>query len=419
MPIFGIIKPLGAKNDAEWRKDPDAEPIYAEWFARLDREESYADIADWLNSEGVPTGLYSRMQQWDGRMVARVTHNPILKGYRYRNKRTTRRNIKGKYVPVKADPSELRLRPVPHLAFFDSDYYDRVVAKADERNAKYRRGKNGQDARRNVPKKRTRFPGQTVYCGVCGRLFVFGGHGHKDHLMCTGAREHRCWNGATIDGPFAAEKIATAVLAELEKLPEFDEAFVAAVNEEALRLDADRTERLAVLDRDAARLEREVENLVAFVRHGDSSERIRAELGRLEEALRLNRLERQDLEKAADADDRHPAGRSTQAARSGGDRGFGCRELGVLQADEAADPADRRVPLPTVRRGPRGAAGDLPAAARLAAVGRSHPRRARFVARTGSHGRSLRPVGSGDLARTGRRSTSGWSQGTRGRAAAR
>ena len=72
------------------------------------------------------------------------------------------------------------------------------------------------DTRRNVPKKRTRFPGQIIECGICGRGYVFGGHGQTDHLMCNGAREYKCWNGITVDGPLAAEKICSAVIAEIE-----------------------------------------------------------------------------------------------------------------------------------------------------------------------------------------------------------
>ena len=99
-------------------------------------------------------------------MVGRVTHNWLLKGYRVRNRRKSRRNSTGKYVSVAAEPGELKLRHTPHLAFFDEAYYDRVIAAVDERNAKYRRkGKNGVDTRRRVPKKRTRFPGQSLVTG--------------------------------------------------------------------------------------------------------------------------------------------------------------------------------------------------------------------------------------------------------------
>ena len=102
-----------------------------------------------------------------------------------------------------------------------------------ERNSKYARGrKSGQDTRKNVSRKRTRFPGQCVYCGVCGELFVFGGNGQKNHLMCQGARGHTCWCGVTVDGPLAAAKIADAVSFEIEGLTDFDCAYERILNEE-------------------------------------------------------------------------------------------------------------------------------------------------------------------------------------------
>ena len=212
----------------------------------LDEDEAtYSEIADWLNQHRRPTGTFARKDEWDGPMVGRVTHNWLLKGYRVRNRRKSRRNSTGKYVSVAAEPGELKLCHTPHLAFFDEEYYDRVIAAVDERNAKYRRkGQNGIDTRRRVPKKRTRFPGQSLVCGICGRGFVFGGrgfvfggHGQTDHLMCSGAREHLCWNGVTADGPLTAERISNAVYQAIAELPEFNETLLRLVNEEALKAD--------------------------------------------------------------------------------------------------------------------------------------------------------------------------------------
>ena len=286
--IAGYIKPPGAKSDLDWQKDPDWEPIYAEWFRMLYEEEAtYAEIADWLNMHQRPTGTFMRKDEWDGPTVGRVTHNWVLKGYRVRNRRKSRRNSTGTYLSVKADPSELKLRHTPHLAFFDEAYYDRVIAAVDERNAKYcRKGRNGVDTRRRVPKKRTRFPGQSLVCGICGRGFVFGGHGQTDRLMCSGAREHLCWNGVTADGPLTAERISNAVFQEISALPEFDETLHSLVNEEALKADVQRSQQLEELTRKSDRLDREIENVLRFIRSGDSSDRVRLELKELEQLAR-------------------------------------------------------------------------------------------------------------------------------------
>ena len=44
--IYGIIIPRGKeKTDADWYKDPDAEPIYREWFKQLDSGSFYTEVA--------------------------------------------------------------------------------------------------------------------------------------------------------------------------------------------------------------------------------------------------------------------------------------------------------------------------------------------------------------------------------------
>jgi site-specific DNA recombinase len=299
LPIFGYRKGDGAKSDADWERVLEAETIYREWFDRLDRGMSYAEIADWLNESGISPGPYCRLKRWDCAMVTRITHNWILKGLRFRNKRKTRRNnASGIYKSEKADPSELLTRSVPDLAFFDAAYYDRVVAKADTRNAKYRRnGKGEVDPCANRSRKRVRFPGQIIDCGICGRQFVFGGHGQKDHLMCEGARQHRCWNGLTVDGPLATQKITDAVFAQIELLQDFNPEFMARVNAEVLKQDSDRELCLQELSAKIANVEREIANMIKFIRGGDESQSVRIELHQLEEQQRQWQYTRDELEK--------------------------------------------------------------------------------------------------------------------------
>ena len=300
-PIFGYIKPSGAKTDEDIQKDPTAKAIYREWFRKLDEDKaSYAEIADWLNDEGIPPGPWCRKSKWDCRMVSRTTHDPILKGIRHHNKRRSRRiNATGKYKSEKAPPEDLLTRAVPHLAFLDAAYYDRVVAAADERNAKYRRNGDGtHDSRKGIPKKRTRFPGQLIECGICGHLYVFGGHGQTDHLMCQGAREHKCWNGVSVDGPLAAEKVSEAVFNELEALEDFDAAFIEMIERQNKKANQELSTKRQTLLNEIARNERELANIVRFIREGHESLAIRADLERLERekiqlAYTLKELERE------------------------------------------------------------------------------------------------------------------------------
>jgi site-specific DNA recombinase len=133
-PIYGYLKPAGAKNDADLRKDPAAEPVYVEWFRRLKDGATFAEVADMLNAQGVPVGPCCRGQHWTSVMVGRITRNPILKGVRERNRKISRRvNRTGKYVAVRGrqmrqspsrqpatrrDPSSDRLRYARSLSGF-------------------------------------------------------------------------------------------------------------------------------------------------------------------------------------------------------------------------------------------------------------------------------------------------------------
>ena len=282
---FGYIKPPGAKSDVDVTKDPAAEYYIKEWFRRLDEEQaSYSTIADWLNREDVPPGPNRKKKIWDCRMVASDTHNSWLKGIRERNRQRSKRNhASGKYVSEKAPPEMLLTRNVPHLAYFEEAYYDRIVSAADTRNAGYRRrDSNGVLASARGPKKRTRYPGQCVYCGICGSMYVFGGHGQTDHLMCDGARNYKCWNGATVDGPLAIQNISRAILAEIETLPGYDEVFLEQIHAEAKRQDISRTERIDQLRKVQSKTDREIKNLLKAIRSGVDAQSLKDDLDRVE-----------------------------------------------------------------------------------------------------------------------------------------
>jgi DNA invertase Pin-like site-specific DNA recombinase len=293
--VFGIIKPEGAKTDAELQKDPTAEPIYEEMFRRLEAGASYSEIADWLEEKKIPLPPYARSTRWTCSLLSQLIHNPILKGVRVRNRKISKRvNQTGRRKSVAAPVSERLERHCPHLAFIDPARYDRLVRMLDERNAKFRRkGRNGVDPRKNVPKKRTVWPGQHIDCGVCGRPYVYGGHGQKDHLMCQGARDYRCWNGHTVDAPLAREKLLAAIYAAIAGLPEFDPVLLGMIREEQQQQLGDRDRQLQELDRRRADLERQIANVLAAIRQGGHSPSLLAELARLERERDLAAEERQ------------------------------------------------------------------------------------------------------------------------------
>ena len=260
--IFGYVKPAPKADDSQVYKDPDAVPIYEEWFRRLEDGQNYRMIADWLNDQQVPTGNHCKLPKWDGRMVQRVTFNPILKGERIRNRMVAVRvNKTGRSRSQKAPAGHQLSRIVPHLAFIDAERYDRVIRLLTARNSKYKRSESVKnDPRAGIPKRHTRFPGQHIRCGVCGRLYLFGGHGKTERLMCKGVRSRQCWNAMTISGPEVAEAVAAQVKAEIERLKGFDAAWLQKYEEQYAKLAARANSEVSDLEKQLADEKRKLGN---------------------------------------------------------------------------------------------------------------------------------------------------------------
>jgi len=297
--IYGYVKPPGAKTDADLRKDEAAGPIYDAWFRMLEGGASYSEVADWLNAQGIRPGPACRSVRWDVARVRGATLNPILKGVRVRNKKMSQRvNKTGRPRSVDAPAEERLERQVPHLAFIEAGRYDRVVALLARRNAKYRRtNKGGADPRKDVPKKRTAFPGQHLTCGVCGRPYYFGGHGRKSHMMCSGSRLYSCWNGVTVDGCLAAAKIGAAVLAEVMALPEFDPVFLRMVREEADYIHTEDDRQVGELHCQATAVGQQIDKITAALAELADSRALIAKLRSLEAERDRLAAERQELER--------------------------------------------------------------------------------------------------------------------------
>ncbi len=292
--IFGYIKPPICKDENDLKRDPAAEAIYDQWFKKLEEGASYSEVADWLNDSGIKPGPYSRRQTWDCAMVARVTHNPILKGLRLRNRMITRKHHQsGHRISVKARPEDLKTRFCAHLIFIEPGRYDRVIQKLSLRNSRFKRHTvDGADPLQNRPKKRTIWPGQHAVCGICGRPMVYGGHGQKGHLVCRGNKEYVCWNGVSADGLKASESILRAMMVCIETLPGFDAQFRRQVQEHIENLTISRATKETQLNQMHHELVRKRNNLLAALEEYGPSPSLKdrlAELDRQETALVVQR----------------------------------------------------------------------------------------------------------------------------------
>jgi hypothetical protein len=288
---FGYVKPPGAKHDSEMFKDPAAAPIIEEIVRRLEDGASYAEVADWLNDQGVKPGPYCDLKRWTGHMVSDFMHNAILKGVRQRNRMISRRlNQTGRHRSVKAPPSELLQRNCPHLAFIESARYDRLIRRLDERNARYRKkSAAGSVSTAGSVTKRTIWPGQHISCGICGRPYRYGGHGQTDHLMCRGAWEYTCWNGVTVDGPLGAMKMIDTIRKEIVSLPDFDPVFLELVREHLNNGQAKKASAIRDAERRIEKNTRERQHVLAAIRAAGHSPSLLEELQNLDtEGYRLS-----------------------------------------------------------------------------------------------------------------------------------
>ncbi len=262
--IYGYHKPHAKATDAEVSKLPEAEAIYDQWFTMLEDGCNYRQVADWLNVNNVPTSPYCRSDTWDGTMVGRLTFNPLLKGERVRNKRVAVRvNRTGRSKTEKAPPGHQLSRVVEHLAFIEPERYDRVIRMLKKRNARYKRSETEQnDPRSGIPKRHTRFPGQHIRCGVCGRLYVYGGHGKTLRLMCKGARTHECWNGMTICGPDVAKAVSERIQQIIESLEGFDDAWAAEYERQRVAFSASKNGEVESLGKQLVATKRKLANQI-------------------------------------------------------------------------------------------------------------------------------------------------------------
>jgi len=282
--VFGIIKPPGSKKDSELKKDPDAQPIYDEMFRLLENDASYSEVADWLNVTKVKLPPHARSKKWTCSLVTQLIHNPILKGLRVRNRKISKRiNKSGRHKSVLAPPEELLVRHCPHLAFIEPAKYDLLIKKLDEKNAKYRRkGTAGIDPRKNVSRKRTIWPGQHIDCKVCGRLLVYGAHGQKNSLVCSGAVKYKCWNSTSINATKAGNKIITAIEKEISSLKDFDKNLLKEIEKELNNSKSNNSQRQRKLQTQQDANNKQIKNILAAIRDIGHSESLLADLKTLE-----------------------------------------------------------------------------------------------------------------------------------------
>ncbi len=297
--IYGYSVPAGAKSFVDWQKDPIAEKHILEGARILRATRNGAAVADYFNANNVPVGPYARNDQWDGTMVLRYYRNPLLKGMPYRGRMATvKHHGSGKRVSKK-NPDGPTYYDAPHLAYFEPAEHDDLVALLATSNERFRRkAVNGADPRANVPRKRTRFPGQHARCWYCGRQFTWGGNGMKGHLMCSGSHKYHCWNSIHIDGALVTDRVRSAITEMLYQQDGFDDQFRAIVEVAQHGAQGNGGVQLKQLVAEEVQLGREKDNLLAAIKALGTKQMILDEVEAIEERGRELARRRYLIEKS-------------------------------------------------------------------------------------------------------------------------
>ena len=307
-PIAGYIKPDDAETYFDWLVDPDAIPIVRQGAQLLRETMNCCAVADYFESVRFPVGPYCRRETWDGKMVRRFYSNPLLKGKPERgNKHSVKHHETGRRRSVRNPEGPVSIE-VPKLAILSDVEFDELNALLEEKNRKLGRPyhHNGHDCRKDVQRKRTRFPGQHARCWYCGRHYVWGGNGITEHLQCSGSRDLKCWNSMGLKGLIVNEKVVQAIVGMLSEMEGFEEQFRQIVEDVQSQPDTDNRAESDRIRKDEARLKREVDNLLDAIAEFGPKPALRERLEKTEAEQRNLAIQRAQIERKTHSDTKLP-----------------------------------------------------------------------------------------------------------------
>ncbi|PHS03479.1 MAG: hypothetical protein COA78_17775 [Blastopirellula sp.] len=296
--ISGYLKPEGAKTYDEWEKIESATEVIQQGAELLLRTLNCSTVADVFNEKGFPVGKYCRTrEEWDGKYLRSFYANTLLKGMPARGSRHTVKHHETGHRKSEKNKAGPNYYPCPHLAHLDAATFDELNAALVANNSnRGRKSVNGKDPRYRVPRSRTQFPSQHARCYYCGRHMIRGGNGIKENLMCSGAREWKCWNSIGFNGAKMTQLTVDAVQHDLYALEGFDEQFAQMVRGWGPELNGDRDQKWKEFQLKEKLFLRDKENLESSLRQFGARKMIVEQLDQLEKEEQALAMERQSLE---------------------------------------------------------------------------------------------------------------------------
>lgn len=280
-------------KDLRIAKQTECTPVIREMSQRVLRGETYAAVADWLESEGVSPGPYVLSRRWSPRIVVELLDDPILSGTRTFRDTICRPVFKtGKHKPERN--SEPETEHCPDLAHITAEEHELLKAEIARRRADRKRSRSSA-ARRNVPRSRTFWPGQTATCGICGGPMYYSG----SYLRCRNSLPRygaSCWNHVQVPVELARQRMVSWLVAHLERTPDLQSAMAAMVRRILEGTGGRHGRRQHDVAREVQTLERQAANLAAAIADGGQLQALVQKLKATEAALERARASQRKLQ---------------------------------------------------------------------------------------------------------------------------
>ena len=264
-------------------KVPEWTAIIREMRERVMRGESYEQVAQWLNEEGIPPGPYATGGRWSGKLVKELLRDPILSGQRtFRDVVHTLHYGSGEYLRRRNKVAP-ELKQYPELAHVTPDEQSELWAVMDARKDGHSQPSGRESPLWNKSRSRSLWPNQHPRC-ICSAPM----HGCGDFLKCKNALPggpRSCWNHVQVYYPFIRSKVLRWVRDVAETHPGFRNVLAESAWEEFEYTRRRRDGSEERLDKEIAKLEKEAAALAKAIRKGGELEALLAELSKVEKEL--------------------------------------------------------------------------------------------------------------------------------------
>lgn len=274
---FWIIKPAGCRIDTELFLDDARKALILEAIERYRNGQSLTEVACWLVSLGI--------EGMNARRLRRLFSSRILAGERIRGQTfVKRKNKDGRRRRHVNKQEKILVRPVPHLAIMNIEAFNALQHLLKVRGEPIAIGRK-ESALNIGPRKPSAFPARRCVCGVCGRIWYWGGHGQTTHMSCSGEREYACWCTATFDGKDGRDRIGDAVMALAANVDLYAPLLTLTVKEEMAKVGDTVADELKTRESDLAKLAAEADRVTAAIRKAGPLEMLLADASRLQDAM--------------------------------------------------------------------------------------------------------------------------------------